>query len=932
MVTSPAPAGAGEGELVFLFDVDNTLLDNDRVQADLQGELARRFGAAAHDRYWAILEALRGELGYVDYLGALERYRLEHLHDPRVLGLSCWLVDYQFADRLYPGALQVRRHAQEHARAVILSDGDAVFQPRKVERAGRCSLSAPDGSALPEKGAVMSMHAFGHPGIAPTWTSSAKDMVGCALGPARLWFTSGYGILNEVFCPRVDIPQIRDLGFIVADGNGFWVEVKRLGSYRTEQPQPGIPALEIVHRHARFELHLRIAPDRQREVLLIEVRLHGDGGLRPYALLAPRLGGTGEGNHAAVGRHLGRTVLWAEQGPFGLALAAANPDQTPAWRVASAGYVGASDGWQDFTRNGALTWQFDEAGPGNVALIGELPAQATLALGFGTSRESAATLAFAALAQPFAEVWQRHVNDWRAWHDGLRLPETLPEAVRSELTTSAMVLRVHQDKTYPGAMVASLSVPWGNSRNDIGGYHLVWPRDLVESAGGLLALGAIEETRDILRYFIATQHGEGNWSQNQWLGGKAFWHGEQLDETAFPVLLAAALDERGALDTIEIRPMTRRALAFIARHGPATQQDRWEEDAGLSAFTLGTCIAALVCGARFLEEPARQFALRLADFWNARIEDWTSAHGTKLASKHGVQGYYVRIAPPPASSGTRALDQILPIKNLACDPGIPADEQVGTDFLQLVRLGLRDAHDPLVADSVAIVDRLLKVDTPSGPAWHRYTGDGYGEAPDGSPFDGTGRGRAWPLLTGERGHYELAAGRDPLPYLRAMSAMAGRCGLIPEQIWDADPIPERFLYPGKPTGSAMPLVWAHAEFIKLAMSCSLGRPGDRPQAVWERYRGKRPQPTHAMWAPRFPVAEIHAGQTLCVCLPAPARVHFGIDGWKRIADVTASDSGLGLYAAELPTAPLQPGERVQFTCYWTGPSAWEGRDYEVEIR
>ena len=139
------------------------------------------------------------------------------------------------------------------------------------------------------------MHAIGEPGIAPTWTSSAKDLVGCALGPGRLWFTSGYGILNEVYYPRADIPQIRDLGFIVADGRGFWVEVKRLNSYRTRQPQAGVPALEIVHQHARFELRLRIAPDPLRDALLIEVSLQGDAELRPYALLAPHLGGTGEG-------------------------------------------------------------------------------------------------------------------------------------------------------------------------------------------------------------------------------------------------------------------------------------------------------------------------------------------------------------------------------------------------------------------------------------------------------------------------------------------------------------------------------------------------------------------------------------------------------------------------------------------------------------
>jgi glucoamylase len=250
------------------------------------------------------------------------------------------------------------------------------------------------------------MQAFGHPGIPPTWTSSAKDLVGCALGAGRIWFTTGYGIVNEVYYPRADLPQIRDLGFIVADGNGFWVEVKRLDAYRVRLASPGIPAVEFVHVHPRFELRLRIAPDPDRDVVLVDVALSGDESLRPYALLAPHLGGTGNENVAEIGVHGSRRMLWAEQGPFALALAATNVQQADAWGAASAGYVGASDGWQDFDRNGALTWQFDQAGPGNVALIGELPANATLALAFGSSREAAATLAVSSLLQPFSDVWE----------------------------------------------------------------------------------------------------------------------------------------------------------------------------------------------------------------------------------------------------------------------------------------------------------------------------------------------------------------------------------------------------------------------------------------------------------------------------------------------------------------------------------------------
>jgi glucoamylase len=775
------------------------------------------------------------------------------------------------------------------------------------------------------------MQAFGAPGIAPTWTSSSKDMVGCALGPARLWFTSGFGILNEVYYPRVDIPQIRDLGFIVADDRGFWVEVKRLNSYRTYVPHVGVPALEIVHCHSRFELSIRIAPDPLRDVVLVEVTLQGDEDLRPYALVAPHLGGTGRANFAEISQHHGRRILSAEQGPFALALAAVGAGQVDAWQAVSAGYVGASDGWQDFKRNGRLRWRFEVAGPGNVALIGELPRKATLALGFGSSREAAATLAISSLCQPFADVWERHEDAWRRWQRRLHPSSGLPAKVQEQMAISAMVLRVHQDKTYPGAMVASLSIPWGNTSDDIGGYHLVWPRDLVESAGGLLALGALPEAREILRYLIASQLQDGNWPQNQWLGGKPYWQGNQLDETAFPVLLAVALSERRALDGIEVTAMVQSALGFIARNGPASEQDRWEEDAGINTFTLATCIAALVCGAPWLDPSARDLALRLADDWNSRIENWTVVGDTRLAHTYDVVSYYVRIAPPPLPGAMNRLGNILPIKNHIRDPGIPAREQVATDFLQLVRLGLRDAHNPIVLNTLKVIDGELKVETPVGPSWHRYTGDGYGEKADGRPFDGTGHGRAWPLLTGERGHYEVAAGRDPLPYLLAMSAMAGRCGLIPEQIWDTPSLPERLLEIGKPTGAVMPLVWAHAEFIKLVASRFLGRPFDRPEALWRRYGGRRPDPKYAIWTARSPISAIREGQILCICLPDSARIHYGTAGWQQVADVETIDSGLGLHYVDLPMERLTHGRRIEFTFYWDRKGAWEGRNYAIEI-
>ena len=775
----------------------------------------------------------------------------------------------------------------------------------------------------------------GHPGLAPTWASSAKDMVGCSLGRSRIWFTLGFGILNEVYYPHVDSPQIRDLGFIVADGKGFWVEVKRLQNYTIRLLAPATPAVEIVHTHERFTLTLRITPDPDRDALLVALSLKGDEQLRPYVLLAPRLGMSGLDNVARVGLHGARRVLTAEQGPFGLALAAVDDNQADAFGRCSAGYVGASDGWQDFDRNGALSWQYADAGPGNVALIGELTRTAVLALGFGDSAQAAATLAVSDLLQPFANPLKRQIDHWQTWHAHRGQRATMGANQSSELdeaiALSAMVLRAHRDKTYSGTMVASLSVPWGNSRDDRGGYHLVWPRDLVQCATALMALGADHEARETLSYLIATQKEDGSWHQNQWLDGTPYWNGVQLDETAFPVLLAAALAERDALHGIEVGDMIRRALGFLAGTGPSSSQDRWEENAGISVFTLAVAIAALVAGAPFLSEPAKAFALTLADFWNANIEAWTAIEATEIADRLGVKGYYVRVAPADVLTDPTALQRGLEIKNSEPRRTVPADEEVSVDFIQLVRLGLRDANDPLIRDTITVVDALLKGDTPNGPAWHRYNDDGYGEHADGRPFDGTGIGRLWPLLTGERGHYELAAGRDPMPYLRAMAKMTGPGGMMPEQVWDSAPLPDQRLYPGLPTGAAMPLAWTHAEFIKLMASRHLGHPVDRPQAVWQRYGGRRPPAASAVWLLHAPIGRIARGTTLMLALPRSARVHWGVDGWQGVADGATTDTELGLHAFTFPAAALAKAHVVDFTVQWSDTQAWAGADFHIAI-
>lgn len=756
--------------------------------------------------------------------------------------------------------------------------------------------------------------AFGSPGIAPTWTSSAKDLVTTALGPSRLWATVGFGILNEVYWPATGTPQVRDLGFIVAGEEG-WFEVKRVNRYRLATPEPHVPLPQVVHENERYRLRLEFLPAPLRDALLVSYLLEGEG-LRLYPLLAPHLGGSGYGNSAWVG-----DGLYAAKGASALCLLAEG-----GFARASAGYVGASDGWQDFARNARMSWQFGRADDGNVALLGELVSgKGVLALAFAESPQGARTLADSALAEGYEPVRQRFVEGWQHWASRLRFPRTTAELKR-EGQLSAAVLKVHEDRTYPGAIVASLSVPWGNTSDDAGGYHLVWTRDTVEAGLALCAVGDRGSARRMRAYLAATQTTDGHWTQNFYPDGRPFWSGIQLDEVGFPILLAAKLRELGEPETPQSAAMVLRAAGYLARHGPVSPQDRWEENPGASPFTLAIEVAALVAAAPWLGADDRAYALALADCWNERIEEWTYVEGTALAQTHGVAGYYIRIGPAPGEGGLRGN---VSVANRGGQT-IPASALVGLDFLYLARLGLRGIDDPRVKDTLTVVDALLRVDTPNGPAYHRYDQDGYGEHADGSPFDGNGIGRAWPLLTGERGHGALLQGEDPRPYLQAMARMSGPGGLIPEQVWDTAPIPECFLFPGKPTGSAMPLVWAHAEFLKLLLARAGGVPVERLEAVDSRYHGEQPQAATWFWRTDAPIARLPVGRALVVESDAPFVLHFGFDGWQHVAERTSAPLGLGMHGARLEPHELAAHATLDFTRR-SPDDTWEHADHSVSL-
>jgi glucoamylase len=794
------------------------------------------------------------------------------------------------------------------------------------------------------------IQAPGHPGLPPRWTSSAKAGLGTARNTvSHVWFTLSHGIFNEIYFGHVDRACVRDMGLIVTDGAGFFSEEKRNTTSQLSFITPGVPAYRLANtcHEGRYRIEKEVVTDPHREVVLQWTRFVPTRGTLSdyhlYVMIAPHLGNRGWGNSGWLGDFKGIPVLYAYRDHLALALASSVP-----WLHRSVGFVGASDGWQDLAQHRTLTWHYERADNGNVAMVGEIDLQVAdgefvLALGFGHSTVAAAHRAIASLHDGFDSARADYIKGWQAWQEPLLHLDAEDPGPRDLYRVSTAVLRMHEAKHFPGGTIASLSIPWGNAKGDedLGGYHLVWPRDQVETAGGMLAAGANEDARRVLYYLRTVQEDDGHWPQNLWLDGTPYWNGIQLDETALPILLVDLCRRHHAIDDKDLQrlcSMVRRAAGFIVRNGPVTQEDRWEEDAGYSPFTLAAEIAALLVAADLVEihhqTGMAHYLRETADAWNAAIESWTYVTGTDLARQVGVEGYYVRISPPEIAEAGSLTQGYVPIKNrpVGKDHEL-AEHIISPDALSLVRFGLRDAHNPRIVNTVKVIDTLLKVDLPGGPCWRRYNNDGYGEHEDGSPFDGTGVGRPWPLLTGERAHYELAARRpdEARRLLRAIEAFANDGGLIPEQIWDGPDIPERELFTGRPSGSAMPLVWAHAEYIKLRRSLRDGHIFDMPPQTYQRYVVEQRSSPFAIWRFNHKARLMSAGKILRIEGLSRAVLHWSVDGWRTCQDTPTRDSGLGIHFADLPTQRLPLGSRIDFTFYWPDENKWEGRDFQVTV-
>ena len=785
--------------------------------------------------------------------------------------------------------------------------------------------------------------AFGAPGDQPRWTHADKDGIGTAYSTGgRAWFTIGRGILTEVYYPTVDRPQLRDLQFLFSDGKGLFLEEKRDLDYKIERMVPS-QGYRITQRdtEGRFSLTKEVIVEPTRPCVLVHTKMEGNGdflkNLKTYVLCAPHLEVGGEGNNAFVVEVSGRQLLIAEKDNHWLAVGA-----SCAFSRLSCGYVGRSDGYTDLKKNHKMDFEFDEARNGNVALTGELDLsktrEFTIGIAFGETLSSAVSALFQSLGHAYKERRQIFMDQWKAAVKDRKPLKTSSGDKGKLFDSSYNLLLTHEDKLYQGAFIASLTIPWGEARDDKqgkGGYHLVWTRDMVESAMGLLAAGDTQAPLRALIYLAARQEEDGSFPQNFWVNGDAFWKGMQLDEVAFPVVLAWRLHQFQLLGQFNPHVMVKRAVSFLLHSGPVTGEERWEEASGYSPSTLAAILSAFICAASFAraeqDTGTAAFLESYADFLRSHLEEWTvTTEGTLVA---GSPRYFVRLNPakPGEVAAPGSVNNAeLKLTSQAPDApqSYPARDIVDAGFLQLVRYGIISANDPLIVESLKVVDAILKTESPSGPCWHRYNHDGYGQKPDGGPYTQWGQGRAWPLLTGERGHYEIAAGQDGRPLLHTMEKFSNGTCLLPEQIWDEADLPKAHMHCGGPTGSANPLLWAHSEYVRLLRSCHDGKVFDLIPEVAARYRDGKADAQVEFWLPKHPIRQARKDRTLRICAPEAFRLRWTTDNWKTWRDSESRPIGIGGEYFDVTSADFQ--SQLDFTLFWPERGQWEGQNHRVQ--
>ena len=640
------------------------------------------------------------------------------------------------------------------------------------------------------------------------WATAAKNGFGTSNTLAsKVWFTLADGVMTEVFYPTVDMPNVQALYFLIVTDTALDNEMVDT-SHRLELPNPRSLTFRQINtaKNGAYTITKTYVTDPRHNTVLIDVNFDTRIDADLYVYYDPSLNNSGlhdSGSH-------NRGALLSREKNIASAL------------ISSCGF---SDADSDMPVNRG------RAG-GNVVQTAILNRnRCTLALGFGESTAKATMAARASLARGFAVVKREYEAGWEEY------VATLPRISehQQQFNMAAMVLKGLEDKTYRGAVIASPSTPWGGGPNanepNTTGYRGVWSRDLYHVATAFDAMGDRATANRLLDHLFGVQQQlDGSFPQNAFVDGRPIGRGLQMDQVALPLVLAYQLGRNDRTSWLrKVKP----AADFILRNGPRTDQDRWEEKSGYSPSSLAAQIAGLVCAADIARANGDDVSVKkyldTADNWVKNVEKWTVTKGD------GATGYYLRItanddpndgAKMEINSSSRVVDE-----RKILDAG----------FLELVRLGIKGPRDPLIVESLKLIDQLIKVKTPAGDAWYRYNHDAYGETPDGSNYDGrNGVGRLWTLLTGERGEYELATG-DIASARRRLDTLAGFANdglMIPEQVWDREESPAPDLRFGAGTGSATPLAWSMAQFIRLAMSIERGRNVETPKVVWERYGGR----------------------------------------------------------------------------------------------
>jgi glucoamylase len=734
------------------------------------------------------------------------------------------------------------------------------------------------------------------------WGPGRKMAFGAAPGPkSKVWYTLADGALSEVFFPSLDRVALHELRFFASAGGAPPVDDAGDGQHAITWFSPGIPGFTVESTHHEYRLRKDFYSDPEENAVLIAATFTPElPDVRLYMQASAHWQPGSEGNFGEVLDTHPPALLMRQQdlwicivGPFSRG---------------TIGYYQSSDLQVDLNDgDGYLTNTYERAGPGNVAVGAEIGIRAgsfQIAIGFAHTRADAEEVARTVLQKGAGNVRKAFEHAWRTLPD---LPQALSKVSGDDgmlARASLAVLRCLEDKSRAGAFVAAPCAPWGESNhNGNHVYHLVWPRDLCRIATALLDAGDPAAALRAFRHLESRQRPDGGWFQNWFVDGTPHWTSTELDQVALPILLAWRLGVAGCLDHDPYPVMVRQAAQFLIREGPLTQLDRWEDLGGLSPSTLAACVAALVVSAEFAHDAGEHVAashLRaVADYWNDRIETWCCT----------PTGQYVRLGGDPDHH--------------------PTEGATAPEFLELVRFGLRRPKGETILRSLQAVDASLKVSLPSGPGWRRYAGDLYGEHDDGSPWDGSGRGRAWPVLTGERARHFFAMGLPAAELVRTLEGFAGIGLMLPEQVWDAADIPSRGLQFGRATGSASPLGWAHAEYLELLVAIALAGFPDIVLPARKRYTEGASHEPAFVWSHRHQITRISAGRRLRVQLPRPGAVHYSFDEWKTFGEVEAIDTTLGVWVAEIPSNKLAAGSDFSWTAhYMTG---WEGKNYTLTV-